>query len=159
MSELTEALLQRLYIEEKKSLREIGLLYGKPAPWVWRRCKKFNIPTRPFSTQGLKLNPEWREKVIKTLSLYKKGKDNPAWKGGKIINRWGYVKIKISKGYKFEHRAIIEKSIGRELSKLEQVHHLNGNKRDNRLENLVVLSPEEHTRLHNKNKIWQKYRK
>ena len=46
------------------------------------------------------------------------------------------------------HRKIMEDHLGRKLRRDEHVHHINGDKRDNRLENLVVLSPKEHMRIH-----------
>lgn len=49
---------------------------------------------------------------------------------------------------KGEHRVIVERHLGRKLSKDEVVHHINGNKLDNRIENLKVVSRAEHKRLH-----------
>ena len=46
------------------------------------------------------------------------------------------------------HRAVIEESLGRRLSSDEVVHHVNGDKTDNRAENLIVMSPTAHSQLH-----------
>jgi len=47
-----------------------------------------------------------------------------------------------------EHRHIMEKILGRKLREDEHIHHINGQKEDNRIENLVVLKKIEHHRQH-----------
>lgn len=46
------------------------------------------------------------------------------------------------------HRQIMEEFLDRSLTPDENVHHINGDKRDNRIENLTILSHAEHAKLH-----------
>ena len=50
--------------------------------------------------------------------------------------------------YVYEHRIKVERRLGRLLSSDEVVHHINGDKLDNRISNLEVLSNREHASHH-----------
>jgi len=51
-------------------------------------------------------------------------------------------------GYVYEHRVVAEKFMGRPLRKKEVVHHLDGDRANNRADNLLVLENSQHTKLH-----------
>lgn len=52
-----------------------------------------------------------------------------------------------------EHRYIMEQLIGRNLSRCEHVHHINGDHKDNRIENLQLLSNSDHQKIEVKRRI------
>jgi len=48
----------------------------------------------------------------------------------------------------YEHRVVVEKYLGRKLSTREHVHHIDGNPKNNSIDNLDVMTPQEHVRIH-----------
>lgn len=81
---------------------------------------------------------------------HKRGPDHPnATKNGRRYTEDGYVQIldptkETGSRYILEHRLIVEQSLGRKLKREEIVHHLNGVRDDNRIENLVVVTADTH---------------
>lgn len=72
---------------------------------------------------------------------------NVNWRGGRKSHGSGYVQLLVGRehpmanrvGYVFAHRLVMSEAIGRPLRTDEQVHHINGDRSDNRLENLQLL--------------------
>lgn len=71
---------------------------------------------------------------------YHIGANHPAWLSGRIIDTCGYVRTRVNGRYKAEHRQVMEAHLGRPLTKFETVHHVDGNRRNNALENLELWS-------------------
>lgn len=55
----------------------------------------------------------------------------------------GYRRIGVDGRYMFEHRIVVERDLGRALESYETIHHKNGNRTDNRLENLEVWNSQQ----------------
>ena len=69
---------------------------------------------------------------------------------GRKITKHGYIEVLIGNKYIKEHRLIFQEFLGRKLLETEIVHHKNGIKSDNRIENLEITTYEKHSSDHAK---------
>lgn len=128
--------------ETKNKMRETALRQG-------RKLTKEAFEASLIANKGNKYRlgkyhtEESKEKMRKANSR----ENHPQWKGGRLI-RAGYVRILNDEGnYVLEHRLVAEKALGRELKKGEMVHHINGDKTDNRNCNLLICDQAYHNWL------------
>lgn len=132
--EIKTEYLKKLY-ENEKSLPEISEIVGMTDQAIWLRLKKAGVKLRSRS-EAIKLS-------FKTGRFKKRiGVNHPNWKGGKYKDKNGYVCV--NNGRDFEHRVVWEKKHGK-IPKGHVIHHLNGIKDDNRIENLCLLPRKHHS--------------
>jgi predicted DNA-binding protein YlxM (UPF0122 family) len=113
-------------------LTVIAKSFGWPPQRIYKAMKSLNIP-KPDITKYT-------------------GKLTANWKGGKKYESFhGYIRVRMlehpyaaTDGYVPEHRLVMEKHLGRYLLPTEQVHHIDGDKTNNELSNLQLLSPSDH---------------
>ena len=78
-----------------------------------------------------------------------KGEKNIRWnKIGQHQRTDGRWLIRINGVWLLRDRAVVEAKIGRKLTKSEIIHHLNGNKEDDRIENLKITNRAKHRIMH-----------
>lgn len=88
-----------------------------------------------------------RELGLERTPFEQKMEHNPAWNGGKIVDKHGYILVKQNDhpnadrhGYVREHRLVMEQKLGRLLLPTESVHHKDGNKANNHPDNLELFA-------------------
>lgn len=132
------------YVVQKRSIRQIAIEVGSTPGNVESHLKVMNITTRGIKESVELSSPEGRM-----------GENAGNWQGGRREMKSGYVYIYSSNhpyctksGYVMEHRLVVEEAIGRYLESYEVVHHKNGIKSDNRLENLELTTTGKHISDH-----------
>ncbi len=124
--------------------------YGGQAQW-WCRCScgEEKVISGEYLRNGdtKSCGCLASELISKRMS----GQNNPSWKGGKTTNTQGYSLVlkpdhpnADKSGYVLEHVFIMSQHLGRAIEGDECVHHKNGIRKDNRIENLELLTRERH---------------
>jgi len=140
-----------------------GIYCSQKCLYKWRtKAKVFTVKCetceKSFKRQQcyiIKNNYCSRKCFGKTISERMKGSKNYFWNGGKSIRAGGYLYLYKpnhpfnKKNYVLESRLIMEKHLGRYLKPEERVHHIDENKLNNILSNLMLFPNQSaHTKHH-----------
>lgn len=133
--------LEKVY-NEFLSLAKTAKYFGVSKKLILNHMKKFNIPRyiRPKKVKEPKIDTYHKGYII-------------TWNGYKLVKAPEDYPYKDNKGYVREHRLVMERYLGRYLEPNEEVHHIDGDKLNNDISNLVVLTKMEHRRIHLKDSI------
>jgi hypothetical protein len=126
-----------------------GILIGKNtrSRYIWRICADCGKGRWELIVKN---NPRYL-RCRDCADKYYRGKHSHGWKGGRWQSSDGYIWVYVplddfyhsmchnKNNYVMEHRIIIARSINRCLNSWEVVHHKNGVRNDNRLDNLLLL--------------------
>jgi transposase len=122
------------YKEQVKELRERGL-------------------SQPAIAKEIGMSQTVVSRTLRAMGMPTKrkmdGDSGGNWRGGRSVTGHGYVAVHVSDddpmvsmrskaGYVLEHRLVMARSLGRPLQFFESVHHINGDRKDNRLKNLQL---------------------
>ena len=144
--------------------RETRFSHGHNRPWKGKKRDTITNEKIRKTLAGRKLSPEHCLNISKSLKGKRlgistgRGFKSNCWKGGRRMSTYGYSLIWNPEhpncdadGYVFEHRLVMSDMLGRSLGKGEIVHHIDGNKLNNDINNLVLLKDaKEHAELHAK---------
>lgn len=153
---LTEEKLREMYWGDGLSVRDISKKTGLSQSGINHLMTVYGIERRTLSEAvrharsvkkssyfGRKQTKEEIEKRVTT----RKRNHKPI---GVADNGRGYLRYTVGNNAgRLVHVVIMEDHIGRRLLPNECVHHINGDKTDNRLENLQLMTFGEHSSLHN----------
>jgi len=125
-------------------------------PKMTRTCRRCGQPfVRRISPVTVRRGHGWFCSTACSTAFHRTGRPSNNWRGGKHPDGNGYTllyrpddPLASASGYLKEHRLIASAAIGRPLRAREVVHHVNGDRTDNRPQNLVICTQAYHRLLH-----------
>ncbi len=136
--------------------RWVYLRHGEPVSKHCVQCREYVLtPARAKVHKS-------RKGIPRKLGIIRRGKEAYSYKNGRFKTVRGYISVLLTGADEFylpmsthahrvlEHRLVMAKHLGRCLSSWELVHHKNGIKDDNRIENLGLTTIGSHSIEHNK---------
>lgn len=150
---MKENVLRDLYYKKKLSYRDIGDKFGKTESYAKYWFKKYKLQPRTNNEACLircKNKPQTNPGRKDMPKKYNYREEHHNYKGG-YIRKDGYRVISVDGEQRLEHRHIWEQHYQKPIPLGYQIHHINYNKLDNRIENLECLSNSEHQQIHLKN--------
>ena len=176
MNKVSKDELHLLYVVQKKTMHKISKELGVSIGAVHKYLHKYGLPVRDwkstFSMSGTKLSEEHCKRISevhtgKKLSDVTKIKISQKHTGMyKVVTEFGghkktrsdgYIAVYIPThphasrcGYVMEHILVMERDLGRLLDIGEVVHHKNGQRADNEIDNLQLMTASKHMSMHSK---------
>jgi hypothetical protein len=145
------------FVAKKSSKNKFcGGTCSAKAIWEDGKAKATPVQPRPCQTCGTTFKGKRGQRFCTRICMREyNGPEHHLWRGGVYTDKAGYVWVTapredpiLSKmGYVdgrrvrvMQHRAVMAVYLGRPLTRKETVHHINGDRADNRLENLELWS-------------------
>lgn len=161
-----DEIIEEMYLKHGATMRSVGEALGISSACVCRHLHRRGTPIKEKPDVKRIVTPETRKRIGekhrgKVLSEETRRKISAA----RTLHGIGHLKTRSdgyiyvyypdhpcasADGYIMQHRFIMEQHIGRYLEKNEVVHHINHKRDDNRIENLQLMTFEEHASLHMK---------
>lgn len=164
---VTEETLQELYVDRRMTLEQIGDLLGCSLVTVRDHLRRDGVAIRrcgDYPRSEAQITAAHNTAVNILRAYHPPAKPKPPKPPRPEPRGWfrtanGYIMRKVAEhprrnknGYVPEHTLVMEAHLGRYLCEDEVVHHINHVRDDNRIENLQLMTKQEHYLFHSRDR-------